>query len=136
MTNYDRIKAMNVDELVDEILINIPDDSDTIFIFGSWKNRQQIKEYLESEVEGITDHLIANGVICTPCKVGDKVYFDTYLHGDSVGVQSHKVINVKYVITTEPSKGGIGAEIPDYAFGETVFLTREEAEKALERSKG
>lgn len=83
----------------------------------------------------ITEHLIANGVIVPPCKVGDTVYFDTYLHGDSVGVQSHKVINVKYVITTEPSKGGIGAEIPDYAFGKTVFLTCEEAEKALERSK-
>lgn len=79
----------------------------------------------------IADHLIANGVIVPPCNVGDKVYFDTYLHGDSVGVQSHKVKNVKYVITTEPSKGGIGAEIPDYAFGKTVFLTREEAEKAL-----
>ena len=85
--------------------------------------------------ETIADYLIENGVILPPCKVGDKVYFDTYLHGDSVGVQSHKVINVKYVITTEPSKGGIGAEIPDYAFGKTVFLTREEAEKALERSK-
>ena len=66
-----------------------------------------------------------------PCKVGDKVYFDTYLHENSVGVQSHKVINVKYVITTEPWKGGIGAEIYDYYFGKTVFLTREEAEKAL-----
>lgn len=86
--------------------------------------------------ENITDDLINEGIIVPPCKVGDKVYFDTYLHGDSVGVQSHKVINVKYVITTEPSKGGIGAEIPDYAFGETVFLTCEEAEKALERSKG
>ena len=84
---------------------------------------------------GLADHLIANGVIVPPCKVGDKVYFDTYLHGDSVGVQSHKVINVKYVITTEPSKGGIGAEIPDYAFGKTVFLTREDAKKALERSQ-
>ena len=79
----------------------------------------------------LADYLIANGVIVPPCNVGDKVYFDTYLHGDSVGVQSRKVINVKYVITTEPSKGGIGAEIPGYAFGETVFLTREEAEKKL-----
>ena len=83
----------------------------------------------------IAEHLIENGVIVLPCKVGDKVYFDTYLHGDSVGVQSHKVINVKYVITTEPSKGGIGAEIPDYAFGKTVFLTREEAKKALDEKK-
>lgn len=84
----------------------------------------------------IAEHLIENGVIVPPCKVGDKVYFDTYLHGNSVGVQPHKVIQVKSVITTEPSKGGIGAEIPDWSFGESVFLTREEAEKALKERKG
>lgn len=67
----------------------------------------------------------------TPCKVGDTVYFDTYLRGDSVGVRPHKVIEVKCVIMTEPSKGGIGAEISDWDFGKTVFLTREEAETAL-----
>ena len=82
-------------------------------------------------VNDLVDDLIRYGVILPPCKVGDKVYFDTYLHENSVGVQSHKVINVKYVITTEPWKGGIGAEIYDYYFGKTVFLTREEAEKAL-----
>ena len=84
----------------------------------------------------IADYLISNGVILPPCKVGDTVYFDTYLHGDSVGVRPHKVIKVKSVITTEPSKGGIGAEIPDWSFGESVFLTREEAEKALKERKG
>lgn len=81
--------------------------------------------------EEMADYLIKNGVILPPCKVGDTVYFDTYLHGDSVGVRPHKVIQVKSVITTEPSKGGIGAEIPDWSFGESVFLTEEEAEKAL-----
>ena len=81
--------------------------------------------------EEMADYLIKNGVIVPPCKVGDTVYFDTYLHGDSVGVRPHKVIKVKSVITTEPSKGGIGAEIPDWSFGESVFLTEEEAEKAL-----
>lgn len=81
--------------------------------------------------EEMADYLVKNGVIVPPCKVGDTVYFDTYLHGDSVGVRPHKVIQVKSVITTEPSKGGIGAEIPDWSFGESVFLTEEEAEKAL-----
>lgn len=85
----------------------------------------------EEVVKILADYLIENGAILPPCKVGDKVYFDTYLHGDSVGVQSHKVINVKYIIITEPSKGGIGAEIPDYAFGKTVFLALEEAEKEI-----
>ena len=90
----------------------------------------------EEAVEILADYLISNGVILPPCKVGDTVYFDTYLHGDSVGVRPHKVIQVKSVITTEPSKGGIGAEIPDWSFGESVFLTREEAEKALKERKG
>ena len=90
----------------------------------------------EEAVEILADYLISNGVILPPCKVGDTVYFDTYLHGDSVGVQSHKVINVKYIIITEPSKGGIGAEIPDYAFGKTVFLALEDAVKALSEREG
>ena len=90
----------------------------------------------EYRIASIADHLIENGAILPPCKVGDTVYFDTYLHGDSVGVRPHKVINVKSVITTEPSKGGIGAEIPDWSFGESVFLTREEAERALKERKG
>ena len=111
-----------------ELLFKCDKDNDVLSCFNERPRKKQSAEI-------IADYLIANGVILPPCKVGDKVYFDTYLHGDSVGVQSHKVINVKYVITTEPSKGGVGAEIPDYAFGETVFLTREEAEKALERSK-
>lgn len=85
----------------------------------------------DKTLQEIAEHLIENGVIVPPCKVGDTVYFDTYLHGDSVGVRPHKVIKVKSVITTEPSKGGIGAEIPDWSFGESVFLTEEEAEKAL-----
>lgn len=51
MTNYERIKNMSVEEFVDEILINVPDDYDTRFIFGSWKNRQQLKQWLESEVD-------------------------------------------------------------------------------------
>lgn len=86
---------------------------------------------LEEWLGMYADHLLANGVIVPPCKVGDTVYFDTYLRGDSVGVRPHKVIEVKCVIITEPSKGGIRAEISDWDFGKTVFFTREEAEKAL-----
>lgn len=51
ITNFERIKNMTIDEFVDEILINVPDDCDTRFIFGSWKNRKQIKHWLEIEVE-------------------------------------------------------------------------------------
>ena len=51
MTNYERIKSMSVEEFVDKILLNIPDDMDTRFIFGSWKNKKQLIDWLNSEVE-------------------------------------------------------------------------------------
>ncbi len=54
MINFDRIKNMSVEEFVDEILLNVPDECDTRFIFGSWKNRQQIKQWLESEDDVMT----------------------------------------------------------------------------------
>ena len=66
-----------------------------------------------------------------PCKVGDTIYFDTYRCGESIGVQPHKVAKVEVIVSTERQFGSVGAEIPDWAFGKTVFLTREEAEKAL-----
>lgn len=68
-----------------------------------------------------------------PCKIGDTIYFETYKRGDSIGIQPHKVANIKVVVTTEKTTGSVGAEIPDWEFGKTVFLTREQAEKALER---
>ena len=51
MTKFERLKSLTLDEFVDEILLNVPDDNDTRFIFGSWKNKKEIISYLESEVE-------------------------------------------------------------------------------------
>ena len=66
-----------------------------------------------------------------PCKVGDTIYFDTYIRGESKGVQPHKVEKLNVIVTIEKPFGSVGAEIPDWQFGKYVFLTREEAEKAL-----
>ena len=66
-----------------------------------------------------------------PCKVGDTIYFETYRRGESIGVQPHKVAKINVVVTIERPFGSVGAEIPDWQFGKYVFLTREEAEKAL-----
>ncbi len=83
----------------------------------------------------IADHLLANGVIVPPCKVGDKVFF-------IVDMSNHKALNdfviddtiTKIGVTT---KGILQENSFDFSdFGKTVFLTREEAEKALsERSE-
>ena len=67
-----------------------------------------------------------------PCKVGDTIYFDTYKRGENIGVQPHKVGKVVVIVSTTRKFGFVGADIPDWEFGKTVFLTREEAEKALE----
>lgn len=80
---------------------------------------------------GLADYLLANGIIVPPCKAGDTIYFDTYKHGESIGIQPHKVANVSIVVSTERPFGCVGADIYDREFGKTVFLTREEAENAL-----
>ena len=95
--------------------------------------------------ENIADYLLANGVIVPPCKVGDKVYI----------IRKNKI---SYVKECEVVFVGISADkkcsyfnfVENYAdgtfkksysmvfdvIGKTVFLTKEEAEKALaERSK-
>ena len=66
-----------------------------------------------------------------PCKVGDTVYFDTYRHGESIGIKPHKVERVDVVVITERTFGNIGADIPEWQFGKSVFLTKSEAEARL-----
>ena len=91
-------------------------------------------------VAKIADHLLANGVVVPPCKVGDKVYIvDGTTDGIVVGTITHYEQNIyttpKEWITFKgnypffgelQSKGRV-----DLLLGKTVFLTKEEAEKAL-----
>ena len=94
-----------------------------------------------SEVNVLADHLLANGVIVPPCKVGDKVYFvsDSPINL-SVRANTIYEAHVSRTVTTQYGTtlvvqihNSYGCtEIPDINdFGKTVFLTREEAEKAL-----
>ena len=93
--------------------------------------------------EEIADYLLDNGVIVPPCKVGDTVYV-TDIPGFE-GIVTECVI----VCFNDVDKNGVGSmdyepieDIPDVVsigsfvddFGKTVFLTREEALKALEGS--
>jgi hypothetical protein len=67
-------------------------------------------------------------LVVLPCKVGDTVWFNTYKNNatERVGIQPHEVKRVNIYFVTD------GADIPQWDIGKTVFLTREEAEKALE----
>ena len=74
--------------------------------------------------ELIADYLLANGVIVPPCKAGDTVYCL-----DTIGnpINDYVVQNVGITAT----QGGFGIERGFDDFGKTVFLTKEEAKRAL-----
>lgn len=92
--------------------------------------------YMTDEaVQSVSDVLLANGVIVLPCKVGDTVYeicerrrsgkwqkaiVERVVHGIEIGID--KILTARCGITTYVYLSRLG---------ETVFLTREEAEKAL-----
>ena len=89
----------------------------------------------KSREEYIADHLIANGVIVPPCKVEQQLWF--------VENGEVKASTVDRLVYEELSTDDIFTRIEGYGFsvffedvGKIVFITREEAEKALERSKG
>ena len=75
------------------------------------------------------DHLLENGVIVPPCKVGDTVYVANMAKQT---VEEHPIKlyerwsdGCEYLVTRES-----WLILPD-SIGKTVFLTREEAERAL-----
>ena len=76
--------------------------------------------------EEMADHLIKNGVIVLPCKVGDKVYELT----TSEEIEQRKVKDIIY------DNEGFRLRLEpyfsyEYYLNETVFLTHSEAVQAL-----
>lgn len=89
-------------------------------------------QYMGGLEAKLADHLLANGVIVPPCKVGDWVYIirNGEVHRNHV-CQIH--ISKAYEQTFFSCYGEFfGIE----EVGKTVFLSREEAEKALEERSG
>lgn len=86
-----------------------------------------LMEYRKLEEQGL--------LLKLPCKVGDKVYAFDYPRTDIVVVQEEVVEKILVWV------GGIEIETNDgfyffEHFGETVFLTREEAEAKLKEMSG
>ena len=91
-------------------------------------------EFDDEVVADIADHLLANGVILPPCKVGDAVYdasefFDGTLYPELYLLQDNtmeiKKTDNGYRFTYD------GMFLTKDDIGKTLFLTREEAEKAI-----
>lgn len=72
--------------------------------------------------ENIADYLLKNGVVVLPCKVGDVVYQvnDTNIFESTIKNIIYDTENIAFDKTS---------------IGLSIFLTREEAEKVLERRK-
>ena len=96
-----------------------------------------------NQCKDLADYLIANGVIVPPCRVGDTVYViypdPRYNWGNKelkileLKVHAFRYFNNKMTVEIRGDGNYITWDIS--CFGVSVFLTPEEAEKALEGYK-
>lgn len=113
------------DRLIDEIV------SADISLFGTDKPYPEV----------CADHLIAKGVILPPCKLHDKVFviptkengLDVITEMKVLGFSISDPENVANCFRIRRTSALFQPSFDQ--FGKTVFLTREEAEKALKESK-
>ena len=90
-----------------------------------------LKHEFGTKVSEITaDYLLAEGVIVPPCKLGQTVYCIRYDKAVKPYVKPLGVL----AVTIHGTGGFTVFTTKEDTWGKTVFLTREEAEKALERS--
>lgn len=84
-----------------------------------------------SFTDHLADYLIENGVIIPPCKIGDTVYkchTVNFKHTGEITKRTIKQITFSaFTVTDDGASGWFDID----NLGKTVFLTREEAEKAL-----
>lgn len=140
-----------------EKLIELIIDAIRSHHFKSYRGRACGKTFDISE--HIADHLLANGVIVPPCKVGDTVYVisETKIREAEIDEIHHYSKGLRIFVKFECDEDCEGcpfdawyqtfcgewdcnniygsAELAENEFGKTVFLSREDAEKALEERK-
>lgn len=99
--------------------------------------------------ESIADYLLTNGVIVPPCKVGDMVYTNIAMEGwylrnkDKpysaqvvfIGLNDSKEMGNGFINVLYNGRNGGVYQFNFSDIGKTVFLIKEEAEKALSERK-
>lgn len=109
--------------------------------------RDRLVELIQNAVDGcaiywaklIADHLIANGVILPPCKVGDRVY--SINAGDKKALKIWIEPSGDKITQIKINSGGYHFKCWWGYFhlsdiGKSVFLTKEEAEQKLKEMRG
>ena len=92
-------------------------------------------------IPDVADYLLANGVIVLPCKVGDTVYmiddYDCEPYVLAVKIDHIKIDKISVWVGLRYPLGIKHTPlVPVDDIGKTIFLTREEAEKALKGGEG
>lgn len=82
-------------------------------------------DLVDGEIEAIADHLLAEGVVVPLCKVGDTVY-----QTDGIRIYELEMFDISWR-NNKPYYETESIDFDDTAIGRSIFLTREEAEKAL-----
>ena len=101
------------------------------------KNSRTLNTLYDTEWEEAAEELLANGVIVPPCKVSTNIYFAGLDSGECLtGVIMSFCLDAAHFWFDCKYDCGLNYWHPIEDFGTRVFLTREEAEKALERRKG
>lgn len=98
----------------------------------------------EKTLGDIADHLIANGVIVPPCKVGDTVYYLTTDYTQKelnvtdifCGIVRLFEFDGTNILIFVKYTNGLFYYHKSTDLGKTVFLTKEVAEKALAERSG
>lgn len=108
------------------------------------EQREKLVELIIQSVDGcarnwaetIADYLLKNNVVVLPCKVGQKVYIVDDYSNEFTGIDEGKITKVGWNGTLCSFRINLDYEnFYETEFGKTVFLTKEEAEKELERSE-
>lgn len=88
----------------------------------------------QERIEKTVEHLIKNGVILPPCKIGDEVYRISKRYGKWV-ILPREVCCITYSITYQNEVVCLLFTTTLDVLGVTVFLTREEAKDAIRRKE-
>lgn len=95
-------------------------------------------DLLSYEREEVADYLLQNGVVVLPCTIGNTVYLISDGKCKEIEIENiHQWVSGQWKFEGWHGKGKYreGYEFGIENFGKNVFLTREEAEKVLERSE-
>ena len=129
---WERLKAYEDTHMMPSDVTSMRMDMAIIAALFNGVDVDRIKELAEADKDG--------RLVVLPCKVGDTVWITgsvrrlysekvrTFFCGDPSYGRGMADNGVKMIRTT-------GCDIPIHKFGKTVFLTHDEAEKALEAMK-